>query len=137
MRLLRTDQPSSERFSSVMLFFRLATAFAIIRVHGIKKILDVESEIANIPDPFGMGGAASAFIAILANTLFAGFVAAGFLTRISALFILSVTLTGLLVVHLSDPWPIKDSPLMYSIAFSLILFMGPGRYSVDHWLFHK
>ncbi|MEO1053623.1 MAG: DoxX family protein [Bacteroidota bacterium] len=133
-QVLPAGFPSENRMSITMLIFRVLVAFAMIRTHGIKKITDIDGEIANIPDPFGFGGEFTAFMAIFTNIVLTVFIALGFFTRLSALGILSVTLSGLFLVHWGDPWPIKDIPLMYSLSYFLILLMGPGKYSIDQFI---
>lgn len=130
--MLSAQKPVEKQSDLILLVFRSLVAFAMIRTHGIKKILDIKGTIAHIPDPFGIGGEISAYIAIFANVFCALFVMFGFLTRASALFILTLTLTGFFLVHWGDPWPVKDTPLIYSIAFFAILSLGPGKYSLDH-----
>ncbi|MEO1257146.1 MAG: DoxX family protein [Bacteroidota bacterium] len=135
-RLLST-QLSGARFDAVMLFFRVAIGTAMFFIHGWKKITDFAGTAAHIPDPFGMGGEASAVVAVLANVVCTGLIIIGLFTRPAAAFILGVTLVGLIIVHAPDPWAVKDVPLMYSLAFGLVLVLGPGRYSVDYQLFNK
>jgi putative oxidoreductase len=101
----------------------------------MKKVLNFEETIQHIPDPLGVGGEISAVIAILANIVAPIFVIVGFTTRLATLIILSVTLMGFFVVHGSDPWAVRDIPLMYSLAYLLILFMGAGKYSIDHKIY--
>jgi len=137
MQVLSAKIPGESQVSAFILGFRVLVAFAMIRTHGWKKLTDFEGTVAHIPDPFGIGGDLSAVVSILANVVFALFVAVGFFTRAAALFILSVTVTGFFVVHWGDPWPVKDVPLMYSVTFLLILLLGPGKYSLDHVLSQK
>ncbi len=126
--------PGKSVIDLTLLGYRMLIAFAMIRTHGWKKLVDFEGTITHIPDPLGIGGLASAFVAVGVNVVLAGFVAIGLLTRLSALGILTLTISGFFLVHFQDPWPIKDVPLMYSIAFALVLIMGPGKYSMDHRL---
>ncbi|MGD1843064.1 MAG: DoxX family protein [Thermonemataceae bacterium] len=127
----------SKRAHITFLVYRILLAFAIIRVHGYKKLVHFEAEVLHIPDPFGFGGQAAVVMAILSNVVCAVLVALGLLTRLAALGALIVPLTGLLIVHLNDPWIQKDAPLMYSLAFSLILFIGPGKYSLDRLIYQR
>ncbi|WP_298545804.1 DoxX family protein [uncultured Aquimarina sp.] len=115
----------------VLLGYRIAISLSILSIHGAKKIIHFEEEIIHIPDPFHMGGYVATIIAIFANVVCAIFIAMGLFTRFFALGALSIPLIGLLVVHINDPWAIKDVPLMYSIAFLIILILGPGRHSLD------
>lgn len=118
----------------VLLVFRVLVSLAMIHTHGLKKILDFSGTVANIPDPFGMGGQISASIAIIANIISPIFVILGLGTRLAILPILSVTLIGFFIVHAKDPWAVKDIPLMYSLSYLLIVFLGAGKYSLDNKL---
>ena len=136
-QLLSSSLPSNKVVHWTLLGYRILIAFAMFRTHGWKKLHDFEGTVANIPDPFGMGGLASAYISIFVNVVLAFFVAVGLLTRLSSIGILSLTLAGFFIVHFQDPWPVKDVPLMYSIAYGLLLILGPGSYSMDQWLNKK
>lgn len=115
-----------------MLVFRVLVSMSMINTHGMKKLLDFEGTVEHIPDPMGIGGEISAVIAIVANIVAPVFVILGLGTRLATLPILSVTLMGFFIVHGNDPWPIRDVPLMYSLSYLLILFLGAGKYSLDY-----
>jgi putative oxidoreductase len=129
------SQPNSKTVDISLLVFRVLISLSMINTHGMKKVLNFEETIQHIPDPLGVGGEISAVIAILANIVAPIFVIVGFTTRLATLIILSVTLMGFFVVHGSDPWAVRDIPLMYSLAYLLILFMGAGKYSIDHKIY--
>ena len=120
-----------------LLIYRVFISMAMIKVHGIKKLLDFQGTVDNIPDPLGFGGEFAAVIAIVANVLAPVFIIFGLLTRVSILPILGVTLMGFFIVHGSDPWSVRDVPLMYSLAYMFLFMMGPGKYSLDHYLSQK
>ncbi|WP_256437874.1 DoxX family protein [Aquimarina sp. U1-2] len=120
----------------VLLIYRLLVSLAMINTHGMKKILDFQGTIEHIPDPLGLGGEISATMAILANIVAPVFIILGLGARFAALLILSVTLMGFFVVHANDPWAVRDIPLMYSLAYLLIFFLGAGAYSLDNRFFN-
>lgn len=122
---------------TIVLWFRILVSISMINTHGIKKLIHFADTVKNIPDPFGLGGEISTYIALLANVVSPILVVLGLGTRIAALQILSVTLMGFFVVHAADPWPVKDVPLMYSLSYLLILFFGAGKYSLDYQIFNK
>lgn len=137
MQVLSVKIPNERRVSAILLGFRVLVAFGMIRTHGWKKMVDFKGTVAHIPDPFGIGGLMSAYSAIIVNVGLAGLVAIGLLTRLSAVGILSLTISGFFLVHFNDPWPVKDVPLMYSLAYLLVLAMGPGKYSIDYFISNK
>lgn len=118
-----------------LLAFRILAAAALIKAHGLPKLLNIEEAIKHIPDPLGFGGEFSAYYAIFANIFCALLVAFGFLPRFAALVIISITLTGLILVHLHDAADVQDTPIIYSIVFGFIAYIGAGKYSLDHRFF--
>ena len=114
-----------------LLVFRIFAAFAILKAHGLPKLLHFQETLQHIPDPLGMGSTFSAYFAIFANVLCAILVALGLFTRAAAFFILSLTLTGLLAIHFNDSAKLQDTPLIYSIVFGYITYVGAGKYSLD------
>jgi putative oxidoreductase len=115
-----------------LLVFRVIAAFAIIKAHGLPKLLHFQETLQHIPDPLGMGTTFSAYIAVFTNVFCALLVALGLFTRMAAFFIFSLTITGLLLVHFNDSSKIQDVPLIYSIVFGYIAYIGSGKYSLDY-----
>jgi putative oxidoreductase len=128
-------QPEFLSQDLTLFLFRVFVSLSMINTHGMKKLLDFEGTVAHIPDPIGFGGEVSAIIAIVANIVAPIFVVLGLGTRLAILPILSVTLMGFFIVHANDPWPVRDVPLMYSLAYLALFFLGAGKYSLDHRFF--
>ena len=128
----------TENKTSMSLFvFRILLSISLFNTHGLKKILDFEGTLQHIPDPFGFGSEFSAYMAVFANVICPIFVVLGLFTRAAILPIVGITLSGFFIVHASDPWSVRDVPLMYSLSFLLLLYLGPGKYSLDAKLFNK
>lgn len=117
-----------------LLVFRVLAAIAIFKAHGLPKLLNYQETLQHIPDPLGLGSLFSAHFAIFANVLCAILVALGLFTRVAAFIILSLTLTGLLVIHFNDSAKFQDVPLIYSIVFGYITYIGSGKYGLDYKL---
>lgn len=137
IRRVLDPRPTIISQDSILLIFRVLVSLAMINTHGIKKLIYFSDTVQNIPDPFGLGGQISAYIAILANIISPILIILGLATRLAALQILSVTVIGFFVVHAADPWTVKDVPLMYSLAYLLIFFFGAGKYSLDYSISKK
>jgi len=118
-----------------LLAFRILAALALMKAHGLPKLLSIQEAITHIPDPLGLGGTFSTYYAIFADVVCALLVAFGFLTRFAALVIISITLTGLIFIHLSDPANVQDTPIIYSVVFGFIAYMGAGKYALDNKFF--
>ena len=131
---LRSPFPQFLRWDGAMLFFRVAVSTSLIYIHGISKVADFDGLVAKIPDPLGIGTTMTAAAAVLGDFIAPLFVIFGLFTRFALIPMLGVTLVALFFVHASDPWTVKDVPLMYTLAYLLIFFMGPGKYSLDYRL---
>ena len=128
-------QINTNSLGFALLFFRIFSAFALLRTHGLPKLFDFQGTLQHIPDPMGLGSTFSAYYAVFANVICAGFIVLGLFTRVAALAVLSITLSGLFIVHIADPAKVQDVPLMYSIVFGTIAYLGAGKYSLDDQLF--
>ncbi|MCU0434932.1 MAG: DoxX family protein [Bacteroidia bacterium] len=127
-------QPSERLTNWSLLVFRVVLSVQMIYVHGLKKFDEAPHEV---PNPFQMPPALVYALALGSSVFFPLLVAAGVFTRFSAAAVLITTLTGYFVVHGSDPAAVRDVPFMYSLAFMLVLVLGPGRFSADAWLHNK
>ncbi|WP_185287750.1 DoxX family protein [Chryseobacterium lactis] len=117
-----------------LLIFRILLSLELIVAHGLKKIGVGVSEAEQVPNPLHLPEAFNSLFADAANLVFPVFVIFGFFTRIAVLPILAVTLTGYFILHWNDALLVKDTPFMYSLCYLFLLFMGSGKYSVDHYL---
>jgi putative oxidoreductase len=129
--------PSCEVFNWTILLFRIIVSLELIVVHGFKKIGIGVAASEHIPNPLHLPEAINDVFAISANIFFPFFVMIGFCTRAATLPILAVTMTGYFVLHWNDAALVRDTPFMYSIVFLLILTIGPGKYSIDNYIYKK
>lgn len=60
-----------------LLSFRILAALALIKAHGLPKLLNIQEAITHIPDPLGLGGTFSTYYAVFANVVCALLVALG------------------------------------------------------------
>ena len=120
-----------------LLFFRIAVALELLVAHGLKKIGIGVAIAETIPNPLELPEFFNQAFAIVANLIMPLFIAMGLFTKIAALPILAITLTGYFIVHFNDPIAVKDVPFMYSICFIFITIVGPGKYSLDYYFLNK
>ena len=129
--------PSSKLFNWGMFCFRVLASMELIVAHGLKKVGVGVPEAEHIPNPLQLSETFNNGFAIAANLFFPLLVMAGFCTRLATLPTLAVTLTGYFVVHWNGTLLEKDIPFMYSLTFLLIAVLGPGKYSIDNYLYKK
>ncbi len=137
IQIITNPRPSNSLYHIVLLWFRVLLSVEMIYAHGLKKIGIGVAEAEQVPNPLHFPEAINNALAVSANILFPILVILGFFTRLAVLPILALTLTGYFVLHFHDAPLVKDTPFMYSLSYLLILFLGAGRYSLDHYLFKK
>jgi len=129
--------PAANTFHFSLLVFRVLLSIEMIYAHGLKKLGVGVTEAEHVPNPLHLPEAFNNLFADAANLFFPVLVVLGLFTRLSILPILAVTLTGYFVLHFHDAPLIKDTPYMYSLAYLLILVLGPGKYSLDYYINKK
>jgi putative oxidoreductase len=125
-------------FDLGMLVLRLGFGGFLAFGHGLEKALNYNALLGKgFPDPLGIGAAASLSGAMASELVFSILVMLGVFTRLSTLPVIFTMGMAAFVIHAGAPLFTKDGPparepaLMYMIAFTAILFAGPGRFSVD------
>ncbi len=118
--------------NGAMLVFRVLLAVELFRVHGLRKFTG-EKEI--VPNPLGLPAVINQFMATFADTVVPLLVILGIGTRLAVWPTIGVTAVGYFVVHRHDSIAVRDVPYVYTICFLLIAFVGPGAYSLDHYLY--
>lgn len=114
-------------------FFGLTMAFS----HGLGKVPPPDMLISGI-DSMGLPMAGTfAWIAGLSE--FAGgiFLALGLLTRPAALFLSITMAVAGFVVHMKDPFNVKEMAFLYLAVFVMFAIRGSGRWSVDYLISRK
>lgn len=127
----------SERSSSwALLFIRLVFG-ALFLHHGLEKLSNFDVLSTKFPDPIGLGSAISLSLAIFAEVACAvGFIS-GFLFRLSVLPMIVTMCIAVFVHHAQDALAVKEVAILYLTVFAIALWVGPGRYSIDHLIFKK
>lgn len=115
-----------------MLLLLLRLLFGgLLLAHGLDKWIHFDELQYAYPDPMGVGSRFSLMLTIFAEVFCAGFVVLGLLTRPMCIPILVAMGVAWLVVHHGQPFASKELAFIFVMAFGVILFAGPGRYSMD------
>ncbi|WP_420153752.1 DoxX family protein [Siphonobacter sp.] len=124
-------------FNAALLVFRVLLALELFRVHGLKKFRLENGQHEQVPNPLHLPTALNQSIATLSDTVVPFLIMPGILTRLVVLPTLGVTAIGYFVVHRKDSIEVRDVPYMYTLSLLLLLVLGPGSFSVDHYLFTR
>ncbi len=112
-----------------LLFLRVTTGFLIL-THGWGKVAKLVSGDFSFPDPLGIGGAPSLFLAAAAEFGCALLVIAGVKVRWAAIPLVITMLVAAFGHHAADPWAKKEFPLLYAVVFAALILTGPGRHTL-------
>ena len=113
-----------------LLILRLGFSIGLM-THGYGKFLRLINGNFKFSDPIGIGISPSLFLASFGEFIAPIFIIIGWKTRLFTIFPALTMLVAFIIVHDGDPFSRKEKSLMYLIAFIVIYFIGPGKYSVD------
>jgi putative oxidoreductase len=112
--------------------------------HGLGKMQNFSTIAEKFPDPFGIGSTASLALAVFAELFCGLLLAVGAGTRLAASQLM-VTMGVAMYCHMKlwgDPLfasggKSAELAFVYLIGFTVLLFTGPGRFSIDHLIVKK
>lgn len=119
-----------------LLVFRVLLSIELFRVHGMKKFRTANGQKEQVPNPLHLPARLNSLFAMFADTIVPVLVVLGLATRPAVLATIGVTATGYFVVHRKDSPEVRDVPYMYTLSFLLLLLLGAGTLSLDHYLYH-
>ena len=116
---------------------RISAGLIMLMAHGWPKYENFIMFSVAFPDPLGLGSQLSLMLAIFAELFCSLALIAGFATRL-ALVPLSFTMfIAFFVIHAADPFVNKELALVYLMVFLILFITGPGRFSIDKYLYRK
>ena len=117
-----------------LLCLRVGLGGMMLGLHGWGKFASFPEGAAGFPDPLGIGSAATLTLAVFTEVFCSVFVILGLGTRLAAVPLLITMLVAGFIHHADDPFSIREKALLYGIGFLVLVFTGPGPWSVDAWL---
>lgn len=136
MSILTKEFKTSKDFG--LLLLRVVAAFALLYGHGWGKLEVIfgPQEI-NFFDPIGIGANFSFILVGFAEGICTILLLVGLFSRFAALTLVINFAVILLVVHFGHEFKSIETSLLYVVAFAVLLFAGPGKYSLDRLLLKK
>lgn len=120
-----------------LLVIRLWVGLTMLLNHGIDKLKNFEDMTPAVVDPFGIGKPASMALLVFAEVFASALLVAGLLTRFAALVLAVAMAVAFWVAHKGSLSGEHSGELafLYLAAYVTLLIAGPGRCSLDRYIF--
>jgi putative oxidoreductase len=123
---------SKEAFSNLgLLALRVGFGLQMAAFHGLDKLRNFSDRAGSFPDTLGIGHRNSLLVTVTAEFFCAALLVVGLASRLAALGLSLVMGVAVFVQQAPDPWKKKELAALYFGAFLTMLFLGPGKLSLD------
>lgn len=137
MKKILSVNNNSNTTDTALLIARMGIA-GLMLTHGIPKLMMLLSGApVQFPPVMGMSAELSLSLTVFAEVLCSIFILAGFATRFATLPLIITMLIAVLLIHAADPIAVKEPALQYLLVYTVLLFAGSGKYSIDYLLQSK
>jgi putative oxidoreductase len=115
----------------------LRMSCALMLLHGWSKFTNFSEDSPEWPDPLHVGSTVSCALTVFAELFCTLFVVIGLFSRLALIPLIVLMIVIVFVIHSGDPFPDREHALMYLLSYLALFFTGPGKYSLDRFLFQK
>jgi putative oxidoreductase len=130
MKKLFSSKYSAGSVNAGMLVLRLGLGILMIS-HGYQKITHFSSTAQHMPNLLGLGGTINASLIIFAEFFCSLFLILGLFTRLACIPLIIAMSVALFKVNNADFFGQGHLAAVFLVGFITLLFIGPGRISVD------
>jgi putative oxidoreductase len=130
MRRLLSTNYSEGAFNFAILLLRVAFGILIMG-HGYDKLIHFGERHNSFMNLLGIGSSATLALAIFAELFCGLFVVIGLFTRFSVIPIIILLLIAVIKAHHNAVFGEAQPAALFLTGFIVLLFVGPGRVSVD------
>ena len=115
-----------------LLVSRIPWCITLFYFHGLEKVTGYNTMVEHFRNPLGLGTHFTLAYALVADAVCSTLILLGIFTRPAAVILFVNVLVALVFIH---PW--EERLLLYNAFFAMVVFTGPGRYSLDGFFFNK
>jgi putative oxidoreductase len=133
MKKLLSIRYSDHGISFAALMLRLALGGLMIP-HGYNKLIHFASMSSKFADPFHIGSSVTLGLVIFSEFFCAVFILLGLFTRLACIPLIINMAGAVFYVHKGDFFNTGEKATLYLFSFIALLFMGPGKVSMDKFI---
>jgi putative oxidoreductase len=130
MRKLLSTKYSAGAFSAAMLLLRLGLGI-LMMAHGYNKLIHFGEMQHKFMNFMGIGSTMSLALVVFAEFFCSLFLIIGLFTRLAAIPLIIATCVMVFKAHNGDVFGDGETAALYLTGYLVLLFVGPGRVSVD------
>jgi putative oxidoreductase len=130
MRKLLSTNYSAGAFNTAMLLLRIVAAGLMLK-HGYDKMVHFEDTASHMMNFMGIGSKATTALLIFAEFFCSLLVIIGLFTRLACIPLIIAMTVALVKAHNADFLGEGQMAALYLLCFTVLLFTGPGKVSVD------
>ena len=130
MRKLLSTNYSAGAFNAAMLLLRLGVG-VLMMAHGYDKLIHFSKYQHEFMNFLGIGSTMSLALLVFAEFFCSLFLILGLFTRLAAIPLIIATCVMVFKAHNADVFGDGETAALYLTAYFVLLFVGPGRVSVD------
>ncbi len=130
MKKLLSTKYSAGAFSTAMLVLRLGVGILML-MHGYTKLMKFSTMKNDFMNFMGIGSTMSLALVVFAEFFCSVFLILGLFTRLATIPLIIATCVMVFMANKGDVFGKGELATLYLISYIVILFVGPGRASID------
>ncbi|RYG44186.1 MAG: DoxX family protein [Chitinophagaceae bacterium] len=134
MKRLMSIGYTTSAFNIAVFVLRVGTGLLVLLAHGYDKFVKFETLAPKFTNFLGMGRSLSLGLCVFAEVVCSLFVILGLFTRLACIPLVINFAVAVAIAHKYDFLHTGEKASLFFLIFLTILFVGPGRVSVDGML---
>ena len=134
MKKLFSTSTSDNAFSFAVLVLRIGAGVAMMINHGLDKLMHFAQKAPRFADPFHIGSTTSLSLVVFAEFFCAAFIILGLFTRLACIPLIVAMSVALFSAHKGEFFGVGESAGIFLSCFVALLFLGPGKVSLDRFI---
>lgn len=134
MKKLFSTRVSENTLAFALLILRVGSCSLLLAKHGFDKLTHFAQYAHDFDDPFHIGKTTSLAMVVFAEVFCSAFVILGLFTRLACIPLIIAMAVALFYAQHGHFFAEGELPGIYLVCFVALLFLGPGKVSLDRMI---